>query len=86
MSYNNGLLKIYDDDFNGIPNKIIKEFGKTEGINSLCKSLPLHKTRNFSFGDKNEQRFSKDDFLWNKFDKDLLEDLTNISCFFDMSD
>jgi hypothetical protein len=39
VSYNNGLLKIYDDDFNGIPNKIIKEFGKTEGINSLCKSL-----------------------------------------------
>ena len=39
VSFNNGLLKIYDDDFSGIPSKIIKEFEKTEGINSLCKSL-----------------------------------------------
>ena len=39
VSYNNGLLKIYNDDFeNRIPVKIIKEFGEREGINSLYKS------------------------------------------------
>ena len=39
VSYNNGLLKIYNDDFeNRIPFKIIKEFGEREGINSLYKS------------------------------------------------
>ena len=39
VSYNNGLLKIYNDDFeNRIPVKIIKEFGVREGINSLYKS------------------------------------------------
>ena len=37
VSYNNGLLKIYDDQFNGRPKKIIKEFEKAEGINSLYK-------------------------------------------------
>lgn len=40
ISYDNGQLKIYDDDFkNGHPIKKIKEFQKKEGINSLYKSL-----------------------------------------------
>ena len=39
VSYNNGLLKIYDDDFKKrVPFKIIKEFEEKEGINSLFKS------------------------------------------------
>ena len=39
VSYDSGLLKIYNDDFeNRIPKKIIKEFEKNKGINSLYKS------------------------------------------------
>ena len=39
VSFNNGLLKIYNDDFeNRIPINIIDEFEKNEGINSLYKS------------------------------------------------
>ena len=39
VSFDSGLLKIYNDDFeNRIPLKIIKEFEKNEGINSLNKS------------------------------------------------
>ena len=40
VSFNNGLLKIYNDDFaHRIPIMIIKEFEPNEGINSLYKSL-----------------------------------------------
>ena len=40
VSFNNGLLKIYNDDFaNRIPLLIVKEFEPGEGINSLYKSL-----------------------------------------------
>lgn len=40
VSFNNGLLKIYNDDFaHRIPINIIKEFEPNEGINSLYKSL-----------------------------------------------
>lgn len=38
VSYNNGLLKIYNDDFDRISVKKIKVFGDKEGINSLYKS------------------------------------------------
>jgi hypothetical protein len=38
VSFNNGLLKIYNDDFNNrIPIMIIKEFESNEGINSISK-------------------------------------------------
>ena len=38
ISFNNGLLKIYNDDFDHkIPIKIIKEFESYEGINSINK-------------------------------------------------
>ena len=40
VCFNNGLLKIYNDDFaHRIPIMIIKEFEPNEGINSLYKSL-----------------------------------------------
>ena len=40
VSFNNGLLKIYNDDFaDRIPITIIKEFEPNEGINSLNRSL-----------------------------------------------
>lgn len=43
VSFNNGLLKIYNDDFtHRIPITIIKEFEPNEGINSLYKSLTNH--------------------------------------------
>jgi hypothetical protein len=38
-SFNNGLLKIYDDNFeNRVPINIIKEFEVNEGINSIEKT------------------------------------------------
>ena len=39
--------------------------------NSSATFFELHKKRNFSFGVKKEQTFSKADFLEKKVDKDL---------------
>ena len=49
---------------------------KTSSIfesNSFETSFELHRKRNFSFGVKKEQTFSKEDFLEKNLDKDLLE-------------